>query len=61
MPSADSRLRDKLTLRFAHSMATSLLHPCFVFLHLLLRLINDRDDMPFDAGIFFLPVFPIIR
>jgi len=59
MPSADSRCViispcGLITLWFYR------LRPCFVCPALLARLINDWSVQPFDAGDFFLPVFPYI-
>ena len=62
MPSADSRLRDGLASRLAHSADPSAIAPTYSCSSTYgVRLIGVWDALPTDAGIFFLPVSPIFR
>jgi hypothetical protein len=62
MPSADSRIRDGLTLRLAHSADPSAIAPTYSCSSPRgARLIGVRDAVATDARDFGSPVFPIIR
>ena len=62
MPSADSRIRDGLTSRFAHSNGPpATAPPSLCSSPYRVRLVGSRDTMPTDARDFGSPVFPIFR
>jgi len=62
MPSADSRIRDGLALRLAHSADPFAIAPTYSCSSPHgARLISGRDVVATDARDFGSPVFPIIR